>query len=350
MRHPIPIILTAILLGLLAAFDLLGAAGMAVAGFLILHKGLPGSPTPMPFPPSFLPLLFFGMALVSAAVALWLVFTLIGLVRLRSWARYSVLAVGGLMAGFGGISMAMSLAMPFLAPSVATTPGVDFSRVRIVFLISAAFYGIFTAIGIAWLIYFNLARTRALFLQDTSVSLTPPNTSTGRPRPTAITAISLLYMTTAPFCMIYFFLPFPGFLFGFILYGIAAHLLYASFGLANFVLGYGLYRLRNWARLGIYAIFAVALVNTLTMLTPWGRSQFHAYMDAFGAHMYSYGGQPPPPNLASAPVAIALGAIFGLGGCAVVLWLLHRHRVAFTPAPPPPPMPLQPEPVAGLTP
>jgi hypothetical protein len=33
----------------------------------------------------------------------------------------------------------------------------------------------------------------------------------------------------------------------------------------------------------------------------------------------------------------------------VVLWLLHRHREAFTPAPPPPPMPPRPELAEGLT-
>jgi len=70
-----------------------------------------------------MPILFFGMSLVSGAVAVWLIFTLVGLVRLRSWARYSVLVVASLMAGFGGISMLMSFAMPFLASSLVTQPG-----------------------------------------------------------------------------------------------------------------------------------------------------------------------------------------------------------------------------------
>jgi hypothetical protein len=147
--------------------------------------------------------------------------------------------------------------------------------------------------------------------------------------------------------LIYLFLPIPGFLFGFILHGAAARLLYASFGIFAFVLGYGLYRLWNWARLAMFAWFGVAVVNTLILFTPWGRSQLHAYMDEINAHMYAHGGQQSPPNFASSPVFIGFFSVLGLAFCVVILWLLHRYREAFTLVPPAPPMPDLPAPAAG---
>jgi hypothetical protein len=60
MNRPLPVTLSAILLGLLAAFELFAAFGMVAAGFLFLHKGFP-APPPTPYPPSFLPTMMFAM-------------------------------------------------------------------------------------------------------------------------------------------------------------------------------------------------------------------------------------------------------------------------------------------------
>ena len=350
MTRPVPVILTAIFLGLLAALQFLFAALLTFTGFLALHKGLPASPTPGPFGPSLLPIVTFAMSLVLAAFAVWSILTLIGLVRMQSRARNSVLVIAGLIAAFGGISMVTAFAMPFLMssmPAAANPPAAGPGALRIVFFVTGTIYGIFTAIGVAVLVYFNLAKTRALFLQNGPVISGPPNTSNGRPRPAAITVISWLYLISAPFCLIYTFLPLPGFLFGFVWQGMAAHLLYATFSGLTFVLGYGLYRLWNWARLAIFAWFGVGMVNALVLITPWGRSQFHAYMDAFNANMYRYPGPQPPSNLAASPAFIGFFVVLGLGFCILILWFLHRHRRAFTPAPPAPPMPSAPEALPG---
>lgn len=347
MKRPVPVVLSAIFLGLLAALQILFTVLMVVAGVIFLTKKLP-TPPPMPYPPSVLPIMMFAFSLLFAALAVWSIVTLIGLVRLRSWARYSILVIAGLMTFFSGISMLTMFAMPYLISSVPTqTPAPNPAVAHGTFLLIGTVYGIFTAIGVALLVYYNLAKTRTLFLQNAPVNLEPPHTSTGRPRPTAITVISWLYLLSAPFCLIYLFLPYPGFLCGFIFYGAGARILYATYGLITFVLGYGLYRLWNWARVAVFAWFGVALVNALVLITPWGRTQFRAYMDAFNAHMYAYGGQQPPPNFAASPVFVGSGAVIGLAVCAFVLWLLHRHREAFTPAPLPPPMPENPLPLAG---
>ncbi len=347
MKRPVPVVLSAIFLGFLAALKLLVTLSMVTVGFLVLHRGLP-QPTPTPtFPPSFLPILFFGMAILAAAAAAWSILTLVGLLRMRSWARYSVLVIAGLMAGFGAILTLTSFAMPFLASQSATQPAADPHLLHGIFFVTGTIYAVFAAIGIALLVYYNLANTRALFLQNAPVNFDPPNTSTGRPRPTAITVISWIYLISWPFCLIYAFLPFPAFLFGFVLYGFAAHVTYAAIGSLTFAIGYGLLRLREEARLAVFALFALCPIQLLVVLTPWGAGRFKLYMDALNAKIYA--GQQVPPNFASSPHAIAFFLLLSTALYAMVLWLLHRHRESFTPGPPPPSMPTYPEPIAALT-
>jgi len=118
----------------------------------------------------------------------------------------------------------------------------------------------------------------------------------------------------------------------------------AAFGVLTFAIGYGLLRLRNGARLSVFALFALCPIQTVVLLTPWGSRQFHDFMDAFNAHMYA--AQPATANFTASPGALALFSLLGMAGYGVILWLLHRHRAAFTPAPPPPSMPI-PAPIAG---
>ena len=345
MKRPVPVILSAIFLGLLAALQLLFTVLMVVAGVIFLSKKLPTLP-PMPYPPSFLPIMMFAFSLLCAALAVWSIVTLIGLVRLRSWARYSILVIAGCITFFGGILTLTTLAMPLLISSVPTqTPAANPQIMRGAFLFVGAIYGLFTVIGIALLVYYNLAKTRTLFLQNAPVNLAPPNTSTGRPRPTAITVISWLYMTSAPFCFINCFLPFPAFLFGFILHGLAARCVYTFFGTLSFAIGYGLLRLREDARIAVFALFALGPIQLVVMLTPWGSRQFHLVSEEINAMMYT--GRQAPLNPAFSPGGIVLLLVLTTALYAFILWLLHRHRIAFTPAPPAPPLSPDPLPLAG---
>jgi hypothetical protein len=340
MRRPIPVILSAILLGIFATIQLLAAAGMVFVAVLTRHKSLPAMPPgPTPLPASFLPVLFVVMALIYVAFAAWFIATLIGLFRLRSWARYSQLVIAGLMTAFCGVGLLMLAIMPSMMPTTAG-PGPSANIMHGVFLFIGLIYAIFIAIGIAQLIYFNRARTRAIFLGDVSLPLAPPNTFTGKRRPTAFTIISWMFMISAPFCAVYMFLPFPAFLFGFAFYGVAAHITYAVFGLLAFGSGYGLYRLRPEGRIVLFAWMGVGFLNLLSFFTPWGVRNFNAYMDR-------YAFQNGPANSSMMHTIVIASCIFGLGLNLFILWLLHRHRDAFIPAPPPPPV-LTPEPYEGI--
>ena len=337
MRRPIPVILTTILLGLFAALQLLGAAGMVALGFFTLHKTLPTPPgaPPSPLPPSLLPVVMLVSSLFYLALAVWCILTLIGLVRLRSWARYSVLVIAGLMATFSAFAMLVSLVMPHLMPTmpVSSQSGVSPHAIQgVIFLVIGAIYAVLVAIGVALLIYYNLPATRALFLQDAPIDLTPPNTSTGRPRPTAIAIISWFFMISSPFLLVYAFLPLPAYLFGIVINGFAARIVYVVFSLVSFAIGYGFYRLIAQARILLVAWMAFGVVNMLAVLTPWGSRNFRAYMDRFTPH---YAAVTPNPFFSIAFIMVMLAISLAFYG--FVLWLVHRHRVAFTPAPPPPP-------------
>ena len=155
-------------------------------------------------------------------------------------------------------------------------------------------------------------------------------------------------MISAPFCLLYAFLPFPAFLCGFILYGWAAHCMYLFFGVLTLAIGYGLYRLREEARIALFVMFALLPIQVVVLLTPWGSRQFHLAMDAINATMYQ--GQYAAANPFASTSAILFFMLIAMALYGIVLWLLHRHREAFTPAPPAPPLPIPPEPLAGLTP
>lgn len=348
MRRPVPIHLTVVFLGLVAALKLLAALGLVALGLISLNKPLPPT-VHVPYSAAALVAMCFGLALLAAAAATWMIVTVVGLVRMRSWARYSVLVFAGLVTGFGSILTLSSVAMPLLTSSAAPTPGVDFHAMRIVFFVSAAVYGFFTVIGAVLLVYYNLARTRALFLLGGPVASGPPHTSTGKPRPTAVTVISWLYMISGAICLLYILLPYPTFLFGFVLRGLSAHLAYAVLGILTFAIGYGLFRLRNEARLAVFGMFILCPIQMAVVMTPWGMRQFRAYMDAFSLSMA--GGQYATPNPFGSPGIVMFFSTLGIAGYGVILWLLHRHRAAFTqapPAPPLPPMPIQHEPLPTI--
>lgn len=334
MNRPIPVILSAILLGLFAALQVLLAFVETAAGFLFLHKGFP-QPAPSPYPPSFLPIMMFAMSLFFVALAVWSILTLIGLVRLRSWARYSVLVIAGCATAIGAILTLTFFVMPFLMPAMATQPTPNPHMMQGAFLFIGTLFALFTAIAIALFSYFNLAKTRALFQQNAPVSLAPPNTSTGRPRPAAITVLSWILIISTPFCGLYAFFPFPAFFFGFIFYGLAAHVVFAAFAIVSLAIGLGLLRLHWEARIAAIAWLGFGFLNMFAILTPWGSRNFRLYMDKFAVSSSTA----PTPIVFNSTGIVIVSCLIGAAINLFLLWLLHRQREAFTLAPPAPSLP-----------
>jgi hypothetical protein len=348
MTRPVPVVLSAVLLGFFAAFQLLSAAAMVVIGIVILHKGLPGmAATPAPLPPALLPVLFFGIAIFYIAIAVWFILTLVGLMRLRSWARYSLLVIAGLMTAFAGMGALVSIAVPVLmSHSTISAPGLDTSAMhKTIFLFIGALYAIFTVIGIAQLIYFNRARTRTIFQQRMTPSYAALTTSTGKRRPMAISVISWFLLIGGPLCCLYALFPLPAFIFGFTLVGIAGRIVYLTMGALSFFIGLGLYQLRSEARTALIAWLGLGFINSAAIFTPWGMRNFRAYMERFSVHNPAF----DMSSIFSSPVILLPSLIIGAGFSIFILWLLRRHRDAFTQASPPPPSAINPTPYDGMT-
>ena len=374
MRRPAGVILTTVVLGLCAALQLISAVGMGFAAFAV--RNLPPAPQPvMPgyppigSPPAQLVTIFLILYTVFlAALATWAIITLIGLLRLKNWARYSVLVIGGcivalsLMMIFGAVVAATM--MPMMTASAAKLPA---HTMQVVFLFEGIIFAIFGGIGIWWLVYFNLRSTKAVFRPEFSAASapaygldhaifpappgTPPPPLYAVPAvyapagrfsnvPIPVVVIACLSLLGGVITIPYVFLPFPGFIAGFILSPVASRVFYLAAGLTALGLGVGLLQLNNWARIVMNVLLAFGVVNLAVLVTPWGRSR----MMAFSAQMY---GQMHMPGMADMASIVYTGplmyfsAAFGLAVYGAVAWILYRYRGAFAraagtvePAPP----------------
>jgi hypothetical protein len=164
MKRPIGVILTCVVLGFNGAFQLLGALLTAVAAVLAYQSTKRPSGDFSLQNSGFLAGVLLGLSLVLAILAAWSIATLVGLARLRNWARYSVLIIGGCLAALSLLSILGLVFATALMPSLATPPNVPASTMHIVFLSEALFWIFAGAIAGWWLVYFNLRTTKTYFL------------------------------------------------------------------------------------------------------------------------------------------------------------------------------------------
>ena len=100
-----------------------------------------------------------------AVPAVWVILTVIGILRLRSWGRYSILIIGGGLAVLGVLAVLFStlFSRAILPALQAQQPAVDPHIMSFAILFVAAIYLFIAAVGIWWLIYFNLRSIRQIF-------------------------------------------------------------------------------------------------------------------------------------------------------------------------------------------
>jgi hypothetical protein len=113
----------------------------------------------------------------------WCVLTVAGLFRLRSWARYSIIAIGALDFVFFALlcgTMLMARRNPIVIGMDAhPNPAIPFPLGAMI-LALAVIYGTIALVGLWWMVYFNLRPVRLTFaaaeagsLRDSSPRLTP---------------------------------------------------------------------------------------------------------------------------------------------------------------------------------
>ena len=158
-RVPAGVVVAAVALGLMAFVGLLIAACSAFVMFVVNSPVIPRIPAVRVVAGS-VDALILGLVILSGC-------TILGLLRLKIWARYSIVLLGlldllvfGLIAvGFLVVRVKWDLAtMP-----VPTHPGLTLGNIMIWL---AVFYAVLALVGIWWMIYFNVKHVRLTFADN----------------------------------------------------------------------------------------------------------------------------------------------------------------------------------------
>jgi uncharacterized membrane protein (DUF2068 family) len=261
MKRPFGVIFSAILLILGSLFQLLMALGMELSGAITqkqLHSGgFPGSTAAAPMP-DWMPVFMCAIGVFFIALAAWGITTAVGLIRLRRWARYSILVIGGLLAFFGfiqllGTLLMMLVPLPVPANVDASQAQTVHAMTRIMFGVMALFHGIICAMGVSWLVYFNRQKVRDAFAGE-------PGTIVESRRPILISVLAVLNMIGTVSCLLCVFIPIPAAIFGWMLDGWGKVALYLVFAALTVSVGIGLWQLKEWGRLLALAMQAFGVV------------------------------------------------------------------------------------------
>jgi hypothetical protein len=249
--------------------SVLTALGVLLGLFgLFIAPALPNAPqSPLP-----LRTLTMSMMFVFLGVAIGGVFTGVGLLRLKDWARISVLVWAGITAP---ISMLSLVAFAFLQfPSSPNAP----ANFTVFFHIFAAIvYGVPLGIAIWWLIFFTRKSIAAQFRdigagQDAT---SPPGTSSERLAPSRTTVplptvvLGWFFLLSAFSIGFVFLMRIPAVVFGFAIRGPAGTAFYVLWCLLLGLAGVGLLRRNRWSyslAIGLH-IFGLAS-GAATVLNP----------------------------------------------------------------------------------
>ena len=255
------------------------------------------------------------VSLVSAAMLAALsalgIATGVGLLRLRPWARISILVYAGIMSG---VSLMAGVMMAFIP--LPTAQNVDASVMHAMRPMLAGLYAVPFLIGVWWLIQFNTQSTKAAFASNA-----PEHQDAGRP--IGISILGWWLLVSGVFCVIPAGLRMPAFVGGMVWTGWSATAIYVAFGAIWCYLGAGLLRLETRARVLTIVGLVLATANALVMfLVPSARDRMVEYQKlvSFGAPA-----QPMPDMNAMYTGIGVMSTIFTAG----LIFYLVRRRSAF---------------------
>jgi len=263
--------------------------------------------TAKPQPPNSAQFVIAGAAMFAAlaGIGIW---TSVGLFRLRSWARISILVFAGFLAAVSILSLLMTMAVP-IPPQFTADTEHTFRRVM------AMMFGIPLAIAVWWLIQFNTQSTKAAFAS--------PLPEAAPRRPLSITVIGWWSIVGSLSCLFLILARMPVFLFGAIFNGWTAGVIYLLFGALSVYIGKGLLDLRERVRILAIAWFGFSFVHlSLVTLVPSLRQRMFAMQREFAQN------QPNPIPFDQAMMTSVMLAFVGIM-VAAAIWFLMRDRAAF---------------------
>ena len=304
------------------------------------------------------------------ALAAWAIATVVGLFRMRNWARISMIVIGSGMALAGLLVTLVSAAMPLLMKSVPMPPDTNPAAVRVVFIVIAVVWFFIAVTGIWWVVYFALRRTREAFTQAAMQRGLPPASVTAvyptptpmtdftvaRPmvyqappaeaetyatpvlavppqpsapaRPVSITVIAILMFLGTLACLFMMLLPVPAFFLGVALPGWTGHVLYLVFACISAIAGFGLLRLQKPAWVLSFAFYVAGLMNVLSMAVPSVRQRVLGYQQNL-SHTMGMGVKTPVFGPGIMNLFFLCGMVFDVVLFVFLMVLLWRARWAF---------------------
>jgi hypothetical protein len=297
-------------------------SGAALLGATLIFLAISIAPV-APSQPPFLKYgtYFFGM--LWGALAIWGTVSGVGLLRLRKWARDSLLVFSCILLVVFVPGLIISFVMPISIPPNASDPERFRQTMAGMRIFIEVFNGMLIALSTFWLWFFNKHTIREQFgggQQPDSFDAHTPR------RPLSISIIAcILLLGTFTFPVI-FFLRFPVFLLGFFLSGRGAAMIWLALCLLQVVMGVGLLRLQAWARMTSIYYFAFFTFNSLAiLLIPGSQARFQIAQAEILSRL--------APTIGSVPYQghfpMWFGLVSALPFLGVQLWFLIKNKPAF---------------------
>jgi hypothetical protein len=288
--------------------------------------------------------MMLGFGLIYFLCGAWGITTGVGILRLRAWARMSMLVLSAVVAVFSVFGALGAIAAPLMMNESSQAPPGAMVIGLVVGLIV-----VMVPLGFAiwWLILFARRSVRAQFapgaaaasalahpafataaLYPTGSERLSPRMQLSYRRPVSITVIAVWLIAVSAFFPLMLLYPSKWrmtAMFGVILTGKPFLLVSAIFAAANLALGVGLLRLKQWARIGAIAYLVVMLVNSVLSVRVMGK-----LMDLMHKQM----GIPAPPVPAGfLRIITFVGLAFGVGLNLAALYFVVTRGAAFRPPP-----------------
>ena len=291
-----------------AVLAILGSGATLLFGALFLLMALLGlsssdeTASLMPLKP-----MMFVMAGVCLALSAWGVSTAIAIFLRRRWARVSILVFAGLLAITNAGAVLFTLFVQLLAVSQnrpMETAG----------WVAAGFNGVLAALGVWWLVLFNRRRSKEYFDAQEPVH--------ERARPLSISVTAWCLLIGAAFMIIAGVLRSPAVLFGIILTGWAALVVYAVFAVVQMYIGTGLLHLHKNVRIAAIVYFCFGCVNIMISLVGPGYAKIMSQMQAAMPRYL-------PASASGLPGPMWFLALSTVACYSILIYFLVRRRAAF---------------------
>jgi hypothetical protein len=338
------------IVALLGSVLTLAMGALMLFGMVFALQSAPVEPSKdFPLPAVYLKAFMMLMPLVYVLPAVWGICTGIGLLRLKNWARISIIVFAGLLAAFGLFGAFGALVVALV--KLPSTPDVDPAAMTMVRIFMVLFAMVQLGLGAWWLFFFNRATVRSQFQRQPAlfagagtqsvlpapppapVLLAPPGpTNAASPsRPISVTIIAWYLLLGCALIPTNLALHTPAILFTSLLTGWTAAVYYLVLVAVQIYVGIGLLRLQPAARLVGMGYFLVSFLSSAVFnFAPGGQARV-AKLIASQLAMFPWMKvlqDENPMKLDLTPI-VRIGSVAGLAIVLVVFYFLFTGKGAF---------------------